>query len=152
MSTSGYEEFVAKFGGPAQDPAELALLFRLKSEVDALGGFDVVYEKNLWRRLNCAALGLSPDQCFERFRDRLLVHVLKARVKNLNTKNFRPECLQRPLVVEADAELDFSRMQNIEEPVLLLKDRVGRWQMDASVFSPEIIAERHANVRIRMMF
>lgn len=128
------------------------LIGKFESALEAKGGFEKVYEYDLWGELDFSAQGLKNEQNFEFFQRHILARLLKARLKKFNVETFDPESLQRPVFIELHEGLDYDSMLRRPESVLVLRNCMTKWGLDESIFEPKNIGLRHGDFRIRVMF
>jgi hypothetical protein len=154
--TENFMKFVMEFpDATTGDRQDCKKLFNLWKAVIAEGGFEKVYEYDIWNDLKQKHHMLCKDidvPLFDCFRENLLASYVSNKFKDPNLiKKFNINALQRPLVFEADQTVDYYSEKFRNATVVVIKDSFNRWNLNKSLYSEGHITKKYGSRKIRII-
>jgi hypothetical protein len=151
-----FVKFVMSFPSANKyDASNKIKLFKVWDLVKQEGGFEKIYEFNMWKELEeknsdfCETLGLP---LFDYFRNHLLSYVICDKLKDSSfAETIQTGILQRPLIYESMDQIDYFSETFRNATVVIVKNSFERWGLDRSLYSDSHITSSYGSRKIRII-
>lgn len=152
----GFMRFVMSYPVETDDsPAFKIKLFLVWNAVEKAGGFEHIYQFELWEELQASHRSLTESlgsPLFEFYRDHLLVYYLSQKLNDTSfVETFDSRVLKRLLIYSGDREVDYFSEEFRNAPAIVIKDSFKRWNLNKNLYSDANIAKKYGSKKVRTL-